>query len=243
MNSLLWLIWGLKRWLMWVLVIHRIAAIWPCDGMWVVLYSCTRMLQHHRSYTLSSLLIWKLLKWKLLKRDFIHYLTWSNSWPRIRWLHIHNFLFFWGVFCPAGKYFAEKCVFATWIRTWFYLCLLIWNAKVLVLIWSDYWNTEHMVYEVCFINVIQRHSMCLSYAVDEDGMDCMDNERRPHFPQFSYSASGREWSPSQPALPHPHHASPLERTTSSASTKLPSSTGIPSSLSSWAEGARDTVEC
>uniref|UniRef100_A0A8C1EB95 non-specific serine/threonine protein kinase n=1 Tax=Cyprinus carpio carpio TaxID=630221 RepID=A0A8C1EB95_CYPCA len=24
------------------------------------------------------------------------------------------------------------------------------------------------------------------------GMDCMDNERRPHFPQFSYSASGRE---------------------------------------------------
>ncbi|CAF89793.1 unnamed protein product, partial [Tetraodon nigroviridis] len=29
-------------------------------------------------------------------------------------------------------------------------------------------------------------------AVDEDGMDCLDNERRPHFPQFSYSASGRE---------------------------------------------------
>ncbi|KAJ3609983.1 hypothetical protein NHX12_022077 [Muraenolepis orangiensis] len=28
--------------------------------------------------------------------------------------------------------------------------------------------------------------------VDEDGMDCLDNERRPHFPQFSYSASGRE---------------------------------------------------
>uniref|UniRef100_A0AAQ4PD13 non-specific serine/threonine protein kinase n=1 Tax=Gasterosteus aculeatus aculeatus TaxID=481459 RepID=A0AAQ4PD13_GASAC len=27
---------------------------------------------------------------------------------------------------------------------------------------------------------------------DEDGMDCLDNERRPHFPQFSYSASGRE---------------------------------------------------
>ncbi|XP_019654081.1 RAC-gamma serine/threonine-protein kinase isoform X4 [Ailuropoda melanoleuca] len=27
---------------------------------------------------------------------------------------------------------------------------------------------------------------------DEDGMDCVDNERRPHFPQFSYSASGRE---------------------------------------------------
>lgn len=27
---------------------------------------------------------------------------------------------------------------------------------------------------------------------DDDGMDCMDNERRPHFPQFSYSASGRE---------------------------------------------------
>uniref|UniRef100_A0A672L980 non-specific serine/threonine protein kinase n=1 Tax=Sinocyclocheilus grahami TaxID=75366 RepID=A0A672L980_SINGR len=27
---------------------------------------------------------------------------------------------------------------------------------------------------------------------DEDGMECMDNERRPHFPQFSYSASGRE---------------------------------------------------
>lgn len=24
-------------------------------------------------------------------------------------------------------------------------------------------------------------------------MDCLDNERRPHFPQFSYSASGREW--------------------------------------------------
>ncbi|CAG6016654.1 unnamed protein product [Menidia menidia] len=24
---------------------------------------------------------------------------------------------------------------------------------------------------------------------DEDGMDCLDNERRPHFPQFSYSAS------------------------------------------------------
>ncbi|XP_071063444.1 RAC-gamma serine/threonine-protein kinase isoform X14 [Dasypus novemcinctus] len=27
---------------------------------------------------------------------------------------------------------------------------------------------------------------------DEDGMDCADSERRPHFPQFSYSASGRE---------------------------------------------------
>nr|XP_030724431.1 RAC-gamma serine/threonine-protein kinase isoform X2 [Globicephala melas] len=27
---------------------------------------------------------------------------------------------------------------------------------------------------------------------DEDGMDCTDSERRPHFPQFSYSASGRE---------------------------------------------------
>uniref|UniRef100_A0AAQ4RZ54 non-specific serine/threonine protein kinase n=1 Tax=Gasterosteus aculeatus aculeatus TaxID=481459 RepID=A0AAQ4RZ54_GASAC len=26
----------------------------------------------------------------------------------------------------------------------------------------------------------------------EDGMDAADNERRPHFPQFSYSASGRE---------------------------------------------------
>lgn len=25
-------------------------------------------------------------------------------------------------------------------------------------------------------------------------MDCLDNERRPHFPQFSYSASGREWT-------------------------------------------------
>lgn len=30
--------------------------------------------------------------------------------------------------------------------------------------------------------------------VDEDGMDYLDNERRPHFPQFSYSASGREWT-------------------------------------------------
>lgn len=29
-------------------------------------------------------------------------------------------------------------------------------------------------------------------ADDEDGMDCVDSERRPHFPQFSYSASGRE---------------------------------------------------
>lgn len=29
-------------------------------------------------------------------------------------------------------------------------------------------------------------------ADDEDGMDAADNERRPHFPQFSYSASGRE---------------------------------------------------
>uniref|UniRef100_A0ABI7WVG5 non-specific serine/threonine protein kinase n=1 Tax=Felis catus TaxID=9685 RepID=A0ABI7WVG5_FELCA len=27
---------------------------------------------------------------------------------------------------------------------------------------------------------------------DEDGMDGVDSERRPHFPQFSYSASGRE---------------------------------------------------
>uniref|UniRef100_A0A8C1ZH33 non-specific serine/threonine protein kinase n=1 Tax=Cyprinus carpio TaxID=7962 RepID=A0A8C1ZH33_CYPCA len=27
---------------------------------------------------------------------------------------------------------------------------------------------------------------------DEDGMDSADSERRPHFPQFSYSASGRE---------------------------------------------------
>lgn len=33
-----------------------------------------------------------------------------------------------------------------------------------------------------------------SSVVDEDGMDCLDNERRPHFPQFSYSASGREWT-------------------------------------------------
>uniref|UniRef100_A0A087X4S4 non-specific serine/threonine protein kinase n=3 Tax=Cyprinodontoidei TaxID=8087 RepID=A0A087X4S4_POEFO len=30
---------------------------------------------------------------------------------------------------------------------------------------------------------------------DEDGMDAADNERRPHFPQFSYSASGRERTP------------------------------------------------
>lgn len=56
-------------------------------------------------------------------------------------------------------------------------------------------ETEHMaIYDVysttdslsalpCFLCVC---------AVDEDGMDCMDNERRPHFPQFSYSASGRE---------------------------------------------------
>lgn len=29
-------------------------------------------------------------------------------------------------------------------------------------------------------------------ADDEDGMDGVDSERRPHFPQFSYSASGRE---------------------------------------------------
>ena len=33
---------------------------------------------------------------------------------------------------------------------------------------------------------------CFLPTDDEDGMDCMDNERRPHFPQFSYSASGRE---------------------------------------------------
>lgn len=44
-----------------------------------------------------------------------------------------------------------------------------------------------------------RFSVSLS-ADDEDGMDAADNERRPHFPQFSYSASGREWAlqPSQP---------------------------------------------
>lgn len=34
-------------------------------------------------------------------------------------------------------------------------------------------------------------SLCVSVD-DEDGMDAADNERRPHFPQFSYSASGRE---------------------------------------------------
>lgn len=38
---------------------------------------------------------------------------------------------------------------------------------------------------------ISRSSVCLS-TDDEDGMDAADNERRPHFPQFSYSASGRE---------------------------------------------------
>lgn len=35
--------------------------------------------------------------------------------------------------------------------------------------------------------------VCVSVD-DEDGMDAADNERRPHFPQFSYSASGREWA-------------------------------------------------
>ncbi|XP_008588546.1 PREDICTED: RAC-gamma serine/threonine-protein kinase-like [Galeopterus variegatus] len=37
-----------------------------------------------------------------------------------------------------------------------------------------------------------RRRRCLLPTDDEDGMDCADSERRPHFPQFSYSASGRE---------------------------------------------------
>lgn len=28
------------------------------------------------------------------------------------------------------------------------------------------------------------------FPLSDDSMDCVDNERRPHFPQFSYSASG-----------------------------------------------------
>lgn len=46
---------------------------------------------------------------------------------------------------------------------------------------------------VAYFNSPQWWSFPVSPTVDEDGMDCMDNERRPHFPQFSYSASGREW--------------------------------------------------
>ncbi len=39
---------------------------------------------------------------------------------------------------------------------------------------------------------------------DEDGMDSADSERRPHFPQFSYSASGREWCHRITPFKEPH---------------------------------------
>lgn len=42
--------------------------------------------------------------------------------------------------------------------------------------------------------IVNNHYLPFFFLVDEDGMDCLDNERRPHFPQFSYSASGREWT-------------------------------------------------
>lgn len=41
-------------------------------------------------------------------------------------------------------------------------------------------------------------------------MDSADSERRPHFPQFSYSASGREWCHRITQLKEPHaRQSPL----------------------------------
>ena len=46
--------------------------------------------------------------------------------------------------------------------------------------------------KVLLSKLIHYGTPLLTPTVDEDGMDCMDNERRPHFPQFSYSASGRE---------------------------------------------------
>lgn len=33
-------------------------------------------------------------------------------------------------------------------------------------------------------------SVSLSCLPADDNMECVDSERRPHFPQFSYSASG-----------------------------------------------------
>lgn len=51
-----------------------------------------------------------------------------------------------------------------------------------------------MLYSKCFKNDLWIYTFHIFFLVDEDGMDCLDNERRPHFPQFSYSASGREWT-------------------------------------------------
>lgn len=69
-----------------------------------------------------------------------------------------------------------------------------------------------LYYNVMLLNILDWNIMYTRCcAVDEDGMDCIDNERRPHFPQFSYSASGREWV---------HTAS----TASSASNILPEKT-------------------
>lgn len=48
-----------------------------------------------------------------------------------------------------------------------------------------------------FVYVKQKKNQMLSngfvlfvFLPPDDSMDCVDNERRPHFPQFSYSASG-----------------------------------------------------
>lgn len=54
-------------------------------------------------------------------------------------------------------------------------------------LWSSWGSDSQWVLSTNLIWV------CVSVD-DEDGMDAADNERRPHFPQFSYSASGREWA-------------------------------------------------
>lgn len=49
---------------------------------------------------------------------------------------------------------------------------------------------------VCLCKIKKRTKCCLMgfvlfvFLPPDDSMDCVDNERRPHFPQFSYSASG-----------------------------------------------------
>ena len=105
---------------------------------------------------------------------------------------------------PLGRYalmfFSSRslCSYVLFLSVTMRLCSFPLGHYALM-----FFSSRSLCSYVLFLSV----AMCLcSFPLastdDEDGMDCMDNERRPHFPQFSYSASGREWVPYCGASPH-----------------------------------------
>lgn len=55
-----------------------------------------------------------------------------------------------------------------------------------------FWNSFSLHYLTVCLLEIKKVATVVScdFRFSDDSMDCVDNERRPHFPQFSYSASG-----------------------------------------------------